>query len=61
VRAELMFHAEGLRGLAGRTRALAQTVSDEDQKRLLRQAFELDQYARRLEIEALIPNTTLRN
>ena len=52
VRTELLFHAEGLRGLARRTRALALTVSDEGHKRLLRQAFELDAYARRLETEA---------
>ena len=53
VRAELLFHAEGLRGLARRTRALAQTVADEDHKRLLREAFELDAYARRLETESV--------
>jgi len=52
VRTELLFHAEGLRGLARRTRALALTVSDEGHKRLLHQAFELDAYARRLETEA---------
>lgn len=53
VRAELLFHAEGLRGLARRTRALAQTVADEDHKRLLQEAFELDAYARRLETESV--------
>lgn len=52
VRTELLFHAEGLRGLARRSRALALTVSDEGHKRLLHRAFELDEYARRLETEA---------
>ena len=54
VRPELLLHVEGLRGLAGRARVLACTVADEaDHRRLLSHAVELDEYALRLEAEAL--------
>jgi len=50
IEAELLLHAEGLRGLAYRTRRLARTDRS-NYTRLLRHALELDQIADRLETE----------